>query len=90
MAAYLIYSNGDPHDNCTGRNSVIACGANEAAARAAAIAAAPTGEDRVPAAWLALLLATTEHANLADVGGGVGVVWIEGHTVQPLRRSHGE
>ena len=86
MAAFLLYSNGNTHDNSTGRNSVIACGANEAAARAAAIAAAPTGEDRVPADWLVLELAATEHAALTAVGG---VVWVEGHAVQPLRASRG-
>ena len=85
MPAYLLYSTVNHLDNSTGRNACIAIGANEAAARAAAIAAAPGGETRVPAAWTALLLATTEHADLTAVGP---VLWFQ-RPAEPLRASRG-
>lgn len=87
MAAFLIYSTGDPHNNATGRNAVVAAGADEAAARAAANAAAPDGETKCPPSWPALQLAATEHAALTAAGG---VVWLQGHGVaEPLRQARG-
>lgn len=87
MPAYLLYSTGNTTDNSTGRNACIAVGATEAAARTAAIAVAPDGETRVHTAWSALLLATTEHADLV----AHGVVWLQGRgVVEPLRASRGK
>lgn len=87
MAVFLIYSPGDPFNNSTGRNAVIAAGESEAAARTAAQGSVPDGETRCPAAWPALQLAATEeHAALTAVGG---VVWIQGPAAEPLRPARG-
>lgn len=85
MPAYLLYSTANHLEGATGRNACIAVGASEAAARAAAIAVAPDGETRVLAGWTALLLATTEHANLTAVGG---VVWLS-QAAEPVRQNRG-
>jgi len=85
LPAYLLYSTVNHLDNSSGRNACIALGANEAAARAAAIAAAPDGETRVSASWTALLLATTEHADLTAAGA---VLWLM-RVAEPLRASRG-
>ena len=80
MPAYLLYSPSNTYDGSSGRNAVIAVGATEAAARTAANAAAPDGGTSVPAGWTALLLATTEHADLI----AAGVVWLD-RARRPLR-----
>jgi hypothetical protein len=85
MASYLIRcSPTRPEDkNASGLNAVLVTGADEAAARAAAIAAAPNGETRVPATWVATQLASSA------LPAGVGPVsWVQGNLVLPgeLRR----
>lgn len=86
MATFLIRcSPSRPEDrNASGINAVLATGANESAARAAAIAAQPNGETKVPASWSAAQVASS------DLPAGLGpVCWVQGSVVLPgeLRRS---
>lgn len=83
MATYLLYREAGKyqHANPTHRNAVIASGANEAAARAAAKAAAPDGGTRVPDGWAALLLSAND-----DVAAPI---WIQGEIAEPVQRSRG-
>ena len=84
MATYLLYRNAGKTEqaNATGRNTVIASGATEAAARAAAQAAAPDGETKVHAEWSALLLSAND-----DVAAPI---FIQGDVAEPLQRNRGK
>lgn len=79
MAVYLLYSPGEGHNNSSGRNAVIVTGTSEAAARAAAQAASPDGETKVPQGWSALRLALGEDDELA----ARGVIWLGRGGVEP-------
>lgn len=80
MATFLLRKNParqeDGNSSCF--NACLANGADEAAARAAANAAAPTGETRVPPSWLAVQLSAS------DLPAGLGpVAWVDGEIVAP-------
>ena len=82
MATYLLYHQaGRPAANSTRRNAVLASGASEAAARAAANAAPPDGETKVPASWASHLISATD-----DVAAPI---WFQGNVAEPLQRSTG-
>ena len=88
-ALWLIYSEGSPFDNATGRNAVLVEAADESAARALAVANAPDGETKVPAALRAIQLGASAHADFGTAAPS-GVVWLQGRgVVEPVRRSSG-
>ena len=83
MATYLLYrTDRKPEQgNATGRNTVIASGADEAAACAAAAAAAPDSATKIHAGWQSLLLSAAD-----DVAAPI---FVEGDVAEPLQRSRG-
>lgn len=81
MALYLLHRTREEDRNSSGIHSVIVNADNEAAARAAANAALPGGETRVPATWGA--------RDLSTLSPGVPV-WIEGDAVSLLGFTRGD
>lgn len=84
MALFLIYADRDGNRNSSGINAVLVDAEDEAAARTAAAAAAPTGETKVPRTWATVRLADT--ATLPD---GRTVIWIEGVAASLVGRTRG-
>lgn len=81
MATFLIYATKQQYRNSSGRNAVLASGANEAAARVAAKAARPDGETKVPAKWVALELTGADNLDAP--------IWIQGQVAEPLLPASG-
>jgi hypothetical protein len=81
-ALYLLYRTRPEDRNASGIHAVLVDAADEAAARAAAIAAAPNGETRVPATWAAVQIAAS--AALPE-----SPLWIEGDAVSLLGMTRG-
>lgn len=84
MALFLLYADRDGDRNASGMNAVLVDAADEAAARTAAAAAAPTGETKVRPTWAAVSLAAT-----ATMPGGRTVIWIEGVAASLVGRTRG-
>ena len=80
MPAFLVHRDrslvGGVGRNSNQRHAIIVSGADAAAAIAAARAASPDGETRVPDSWVALQLVASEDAEAAAEGA-----WFEGDVV---------
>ncbi len=59
MALFLLHRTAEHERNSSGIHAVLCEAANEGAARAAAAAAAPTGETRIHAGWAAVQIASS-------------------------------
>lgn len=87
MATYLLRRDpARPEDrNSSGIHACLVTAAHETAARATAVSAAPTGETRVPATWLATQLTSD------DLPAGLDpVTWFNGDAVAPGELHRGQ
>ena len=84
MALFLLYAATQGTRNSSGIGAVLVDAVDEATARTAAAAAAPTGETKVPATWAAVSLAAT-----ATLPGGRTVIWFEGVAASLVGRTRG-
>lgn len=75
MATFLIRRTRPEDKNSSGIHAVLVSGADEAAARALAIANAPTGETKIPATWAAAQVGS------GDLPGSMNPTYFEGDAI---------
>ena len=73
MAIYLLHRTNENDRNSSGIHAALVDAADEASARTAANAAAPTGETRIRSTWAANLIAAT-----GSLPNGLTVLFFEG------------